>query len=201
MTRSFFTSTVLFALLSLFILTSFQANNKTGDFLKKPFDLQKFKKARGQSNSGGAKKMPYYYKPETKGIYYHFFLFDCLCGYIGETPDKDIHLENGLMITTYKPLGNYQDDYFDPTETLIEVVAHFNDNDLPELAFVGLDTIKIKNKLGDPSYRKNNCFIYTKDKNVLVLKITGKRVEWLRWTRLNIFLTAANMPVGLLSDI
>ena len=96
--------------------------------------------------------------------------------------------------------GKYKDNYFDPTETLIEVTAHFNDKDLPELAFVGLDTIKIKKKLGDNFLRKGNCFIYTKDKRALTLKITGNRVEWLKWTRLNISLTVDNISNGLLTE-
>lgn len=201
MTRQLFIWTIFFTLTVAPALTSFQTDSKTiDDLLKKPFDLQKFKKARGQSNSGGAAKKPYYFKPDTAGMYYGFFLFNCLCGYIGETPSKDIHLENGLKIITYKPLGKYKYDYFDPTETLIEVVAHFNDNDLPELAFVGLDTVKIKKKLGDNFLRKDNCFIYTKDKMALTLKISGKRVEWLKYTRLNISLTAYNIPSGLLTD-
>ena len=177
-----------------------QTNKTVDDLLTKPFDLQKFKKIKGESNSGGATKKSYYFKPDTVGMYYGFMLFKPLYGYIGETPSKDIFLENGLEIITYKPFGKYKDKYIDPTETLIEVIARFNDNDLPELAFVGLDTVKIKKKLGDNFLRKDSCFIYTKDKNALTLKVKGRTVEWLKYTRLNISLTTNNIPSGLLTE-
>ena len=178
---------------------SLPTDKTVDDLLKKPFDLQKFKKVKGGSNSGGATKKSYYFKPDTVGMYCSFFLFPCDCGYIGETPNKDTHIEGGLQIITYKPAGKYKDDYLDPTETLIEVIAKFNDNDLPELAFVGLDTVKIKSKLGDNFFRKDNCFIYSKNKRALTLKIKGKSVEWLKFTRLNISLKADNIPSRLVT--
>lgn len=192
----------LFTYILIVLLTtslSSPIDKTVDDLLKKPFDLQKFKEAKGQSNSGGATKRSYYFKPDTAGMYYSFFLFPCLCGYIGETPNKNVHMEDGLQIVTYKPNGKYKADYLDPTETLIEVIARFNDNDLPELAFVGLDTVKIKQRLGDNFIRKDNCFIYTKDKSALTLKIKGKTVEWLKYTRLNISLTKDNVPSELVT--
>jgi hypothetical protein len=187
-------------ILGAILTTSFSLPTKKtiDELLKNPFDLQKFKKVKGQSNSGGATKEPYYFKPDCKGMYYGFFLFRPMTGYIGEIPNNDIRSENGLYILTYKPFGKYQYEYFDPTETLIEVIAHFNDNDLPELAFVGLDTVKIKKKLGNDFLRKDNCFIYTKDKNTLTLKLLGKTIVWLKYTRLNFTLTKDNIPAKLL---
>lgn len=192
----------IFVYILTFVLTTsitLPTDKNIDELLNNPFDLQRFKKAKGQSNSGGATKKQYFFKPDTAGVYYSFFLFPCLCGYIGDTPSKNVHMENGLQIITYKPLGKYENDYLDPTETLIEVTARFNDNDLPELAFVGLDTIKIKQRLGDNFLRKDNCFIYTKNKRALTLKIKGKTVEWLKYTRLNISLTADNVPSGLVT--
>lgn len=196
---------------SLFILAliltisfSFKTRKTVDDLLATPFDLQKFKKAKGQSNSGGAIKKAYYLKPDTKGIYYSFFLFQPLTGYkyvAGGKRTIKVRLENGLEIVTYKPFGKYQYDYFDPTETLIEVIARYNDKDLPELAFVGLDTVSLKNKLGDKFLRKNDCYIYHKDKNALTFKIVNGSVSWLKYTRLKFALTKANIPSELLTGI
>jgi hypothetical protein len=193
-------------LLCTYILTFFSAvyfspktNKPLDDFLTNPFDLQKFKKAKQESNSGGATKKSYYYKPNEKGFLMSFSLFPPLSGYIGETPGNDIYMEDGITIVTYKPDGKNQKNYLDPTEILIEVIAKFNDNDLPELAFIGLDTAKVKKKLGDNFLRKDSCFIYAKDKTALTLKISGKRVEWLKYTRLNFALTKDNIPSGLLT--
>ena len=200
---AFFTKTAVFCstvFLGLTAFTSFQTNKTTDDLLTNPFDLQKLKKAKGQSNSGGWTKKPYYFKPDTVGMYYCFTLWQSYNGYYGENKNDKVHLEDGLVIITYKPLGKYKDNYFDPTETLIEVILRYNDYDLPELAFVGLDTVKIKNKLGDNFLRKDNCFIYSKGKKVLTVKIKGRIVEWLKWTRLNLSLTADNIPNGLTTD-
>ena len=197
-------------LLSVFILTvilttsfSFQTGKTVNDLLTNPFDLQKFKKAKGQSNSSGATKKTYYFKPDAKGIYYRFFLFRPFTGYKYVSSEKrtiEVYLENGLEIITYKSLGKYQDDYLDPTETIIEVIARYNDKDLPELAFVGLDTLALQNKLGNKFLRKDNCFIYYKAKNALTFKISNGRVDWLKYSKLNIELTEKNIPIGLLID-
>ena len=180
---------------------SMQQNATVEELLKSPFDLQKFKKIKKGANSGGADKSSYYFKPSGKGIYYHFFLFPPLSGYIGETPNDNIHLEDGLSIITFKPLGQYQYSYFDPTETLIAVYAKYNDRDLPELAFIGLDSTIIKENLGNDFIRKDHCFIYTKDKNVLVLNIKDSKVECLKYIRLNIDLTKDNIPTSLTSEL
>jgi hypothetical protein len=159
-------------------------------FLLKPFDLYKFKRKVGQSNSGGAGKKTYRFKPEYKGLYYSFFLFSNLNGYMGSTKQDTLHQEDGLTITTYKPVGKYQNEYFDPTEELIEVEAKFNNFDLPELAFVGLNTTKIKEQLGNPSFEKNNCFVYTFRDRALILKIENGSVNWLRYVHLKSELTS-----------
>lgn len=191
---------ILSCFLILSISTSFQEKPSTDALLKNPFDLQKFKKAKGPSNSGGANAQPYYYQPDVKGVYFRFFLFIGKMGYVytgSEDKKHTVQAGTGLQIITYKPLGKYRDDYFDPTETLIEVVASYNDPDLPELAFVGLDTVIIKKKLGDNFVREDNCFIYAKDNNTMVLKISDGVVKCLKYTRLNRKVTKATIPEGL----
>lgn len=138
-----------------------------------------------------------------KGIYYSFFLFEPLIGYVySYDGNKQIKVrqENGLEIVTYKPYGEYFESYFDPTETLIEVTARYNDYDLPELAFIGLDTLTIKNKLGTKFMRKGDCILYYKGNCVLTLHIERNAVNWLKYTRLNFNLKSNNVPNGILTD-
>ena len=195
----------LVLILTVVITTSFsyQTEKTVDNLLTTPFDLQNFKKVKGQSNSGGASKKLYYFKPDTKGMYYRFFLFQPLTGYkyvAGGKRTIEVRLQNGLQIITFKPFGKYQYDYSDPTETLIEVIAHYNDKNLQELAFIGLDTLSIKSKLGNKFLRKGGCFIFHYDKNVLTLKIKNGTVDWLKYTRLNFKLNKNNIPNGLLVD-
>jgi hypothetical protein len=95
-------------------------------------------------------------------------------------------------------LGKYRDEYFDPTETLIELVASYNDPDLPELAFVGLDTPTVKKKIGNEFFRKDNCFVYTKDNYALVLNITNNAVQCLKYATLKKKITEDTIPDELL---
>lgn len=167
-------------------------------FLAKPFDLQQFKKIKGQSNSGGAGKTTHYYRPAGKGIYYAFFMFYPMTGYFGERPDNELHMENGLSIITFKPEGKNQHQYLDPAETLIAVEARYNDKDLPELAFIGLDSVKIKKKLGENPIRKPGCFIYASGKNALFFYFRSSLAMRLKYIRLNFVLTSENIPADLL---
>lgn len=151
------------------------------NFLDKPFDLYEFKKTKKMSNSGGGRNKEYYLKPDKEGMYYRYFLFSRLQGYLGTNKERIIRREDGLEINVYKELGKYQYEYIDPTEELIEVRAKFNDFDLPELAFVGLDSITIVNKLGNPDLIKSNCLIYQHNNKALILNLSNKRVKWLKY--------------------
>jgi hypothetical protein len=174
----------------------FQKNPAQNTFLQKPVDLQQFKKAKGPSNSGIADIQQYYFKPAEKGVYFRFFIFRSPNTFIySGTENKKQHVPygTGFQIVTYKPPGKYRDAYLDPTEMLIEVTASYNDPDLPELAFVGLDTVTIKKKLGNHFIRKDNYFIYSADNNVLILNITEGVVKCLKYTRLNAKIANTNM--------
>lgn len=151
------------------------------DFLDKPFELYEFKKTKKMSNSGGGKNKDYYLKPDKEGMYYRYFLFSRLQGYLGTNKERIIRREDGLEINVYKEFGKYQYEYIDPTEELIEVRAKFNDFDLPELAFVGLDSVTVVNKLGKPDLMKRNCMVYQHNNKALVLNLSNKRVKWLKY--------------------
>ncbi len=154
------------------------------DFLDSPFDLYEFKKTKKMSNSGGGRNEEYYLKPNKEGMYYRYFLFSRLQGYLGTNKDRIIRKEDGLEITVYKELGKYQYKYIDPTEELIEVRAKFNDFDLPELAFVGLDSVTVVNKLGKPDLMKRNCMVYQHNNKALILNFDNKRVKWLKYVNM-----------------
>ena len=186
----------------LCILTSFRQEIPLDGFLKKPFDLQKFKKTKGPSNSGGADVQPYYFKPDYTGVYYRFFLFRGYRGFVyarknGEMVKHPVRSITGLQLITYKPLGKYRDEYFDPTEILIEVNANHNDYDLPELAFIGLDSMTIKQKLGASFIRKDSCFVYHNKTHALVLSIPNGFVKCLKYARLKKGIINHQLPMEL----
>lgn len=183
-----------------FSFFAFQENNVINNLLNNPFDLQKFKKKKGQSNSGGVNKKTYYYKPNEKGFMMRFMLFPPYGGYMGKDTSFLIKYPEAITIITFKPNGKHQDMFIDPNETLIEITLRLNDKDLPELAFVGMDTTSIKEKLGSDFFRKDNCFIYANKEAALTLKISGKNVQWIKYTRLNFEMNASNIPTELLKE-
>ncbi|WP_417612244.1 hypothetical protein [Owenweeksia hongkongensis] len=157
------------------------------DFLNEPFDLFKFKEKKRGANSGGGTIQEYFFSPNKEGMYYRYFLFEGskgIRGYIGREKDKSVHRENGLEITVYKKLGKYRYKYTDPTEELIEVIATFNDFDLPELAFVGIDSASIIYQLGEPDLFTQNCLLYENENKVLILKLENSNVKWLKYVKL-----------------
>lgn len=167
-------------------------NEKLSDterFLLNPFDLYRFKQKVGQSNSGSGDKKGYFFKPQKKGWYCSFFLFHNLKCYRGKNKNRTFKNNHGLKITTYKPYGKYQEEYADPTEELIEVEAKINCIELPELAFVGLDTTEVIMQLGQKSFIQENCMVYAYDDRALILGLEGTRVKWLKYVHLNIPLT------------
>jgi hypothetical protein len=176
---------IAFAVFIALFVSLPQEHSTIDSLLENPFDLQKFKKIKGPSNSGLADMQPYYDKPPEAGRYFYFFMFRAprTFRYAGDQKIK-VRSGSGFQITTYKPDGKYQDDYFDPTEKLIEMMASYNDEDLPELALVGLDTVTIKKRFGDNFIRRDNCFVYSKNKNALVLKIADGVVACLKYARL-----------------
>lgn len=170
--------------------------SKTDSFLLYPFDLYQFKLKKNGSHSSGAYFKNYHFKPPMMGVGYSFFLFEPKkvnyvsnglemrhekVGYIGMNKERLSFLEDGLIIKTFQPNDKYHHKYQNPNEVLIEVEAKHNDFDLPELAFIGLSTNQVREKLGKETFMKNDCLVYTKDNIALILKMSADGIQWLRY--------------------
>jgi len=181
-------------------------------FLQQPFDLYRFKSTKTASLSGSVRMKKYHYVPDKDWVVYRFFLFDpkkpnqivngkpkrnSQLGYIGSDKKNHHIMMNGLVITTFQPKDEFQHEYRNPNEMLIELIAKYNDFDLPELAFVGVDSISVVNQLGKESFYKNNCLVYTYKNIALIFKIKKNKVKWLRYIKLNIDLNKETKIEGL----
>jgi hypothetical protein len=175
---------------------------KTDSFLLHPFDLYKFKKKKGSAQGGGHQGESYLYKPSFKGFYWGYMMFPPVFqGYIGKNTKDTVYKENSFEMVTYRPEGNPNDRFnWDVTgEILIEVDAGYNDFDLPELAFVELDTTEISKRLGNKYFVKDSCMVYSKNNALLILKVNGRKVERLKYLLLNQIPAKDNIPKGVLS--
>ncbi|MFT6503478.1 MAG: hypothetical protein ACJASQ_003615 [Crocinitomicaceae bacterium] len=160
---------------------------KMDSLLLHPFDLPAFKrKKRGANSSGGGLKQAYYFRPDTVGMYYRYFLFGgSTKAYLGKRKSNLVRHRNPVEITVYKVKDDDWNSYNDPNEYLIQLEAIYNDFDLPELAFIGWTRSEIAKNFGAPFYTKNNCMVYSKDNHVILFHFLGNRVDWLKYTNLN----------------
>lgn len=166
--------------------------SKTDSLLLNPFDLAKFKKKKRGANSSGGGSQKYFYKPDIEGMYYGYFLFGGARkeGYVGKNKNNQVRLFNGIEINVFKPKDEDWTMYNDPNEILIEFMALLNDEDLPELAFVGWTKSELIEELGTPSFTKDQFLIYTFQQRCLILHMLGNKVDWLKYARLNLDLDA-----------
>jgi hypothetical protein len=169
-------------------------------FLENPLDLVQYKKAKGISNNGAARKpagAKTYHKPPDQGFYYQYFNFPIF----GEEKRGDIAPREALgdiVVVVYK-FGRTVGDYYDHREVLIELSACARDCDLMAANLVGLDVRTITERFGTDCIRKDDMMIYHANRKALVLSVTDGRVRWFRYVRLNFDLRSpADVPEWLM---
>lgn len=162
---------------------------KIDSLLLEPFDLYAYKQKKRGSNSSGESRKSYFFKPDTVGMYYSYFLFHLPTQkYIGHDPNDPTGTSRnsgGREITVFKPDDEDQNQYGDRNETLIEFTQWYNDTDLPELAFVGWDVQEIKDKFGAPDFIKGNSYAYAFKNRALLFHISQGKVNWLKYVHAN----------------
>ncbi len=180
--------------------------NRIDSFLVNPFNIHKFKKKTGGSNSGGlGSKSQYYFHPKSEGMYYYFFWPNR--EYFMFVKDTALVFSSGwgMQINTFQPKGKYYLQFYNPRETLVEYCASFNDKDIPELAFVGQSKKDIINKLGSPKRNLDSILVYSHLNNVLLLsssKGENGRVSGVKYLKLNFNVdTARVIPAEILKKI
>ena len=158
--------------------------------LMNPFDLNAYKRKKKGANSSRENRKEHYFKPDTNGIYYSYFLFNLKLEqkYIG----KDVNQKTGVRQTSggremvvFKPDDEDQNMYNDPNETLIEFTQWYNDTDLPELAFVGWTSEEITRYFGKPDFIRFDCLVYTFNDRAMLFHEYGGRIDWLKYAHTN----------------
>jgi hypothetical protein len=138
--------------------------------LENPLSSETRNKLRAKgSNSGGATRREYFYKPDYKGFYYSYFLF---LGY-GET---------GPHITTYKK-GNSVGGYLDESEVLVQL---YSDALMKELGYANLLAYtpeQLIANLGDNYLKKDSKLVYQHNNTLLIICYDAK--PWFKISRVN----------------
>ncbi|GAB5416945.1 MAG: hypothetical protein Crog4KO_18120 [Crocinitomicaceae bacterium] len=155
--------------------------------LLNPFDHVAYKRKKRGANSGGGGSEPYFFRPDTAGMYYRYFLFHIPHEkkYLGKDTSNRVSNgpsnSGGREITVFKPDDADKNMYDDPNEVLIEFTQWINDTDLPELAYVGWTKKEIQEEFGQPDFEKNNAILYTFQNRILLFKIFNGSVKWLKY--------------------
>ncbi|MBK7819107.1 MAG: hypothetical protein IPJ60_17430 [Sphingobacteriaceae bacterium] len=136
-----------------------------------PLNLRDFEKQNPMhSNSGGANKQSYYSKPNSKGFYYRYFLFNNMVGY-------------GPIIVTFQKDPTMK-GYMDSSETFIELSCDKPFKTLGKIDFVGATLSEMIKKFGDNYLKSGDNWIYQYNNTILILH--GKeKVTWFKVTLLN----------------
>ncbi len=168
-------------------------------FLAKPFDLLSFKAKKNGSNWGITELKDYHDQSIFKGQGLKFFMFEPKAvnyvsngrkmrrsnlGYIGKIKINYAFLEDGLILKTLRPISK-EYSFSDPNEVLIELTAKYNDFDLSEMAYVGIDSSEIVQIFGKQSFYKKDCLVYANNKAAFVLHLKNGVVDWLKYVRLS----------------
>ena len=150
---------------------SLKNTKELNTLLNAPLDLKEFEKQNPMhSNSGGANKQMYYAKPNNKGFYYRYFLFNNMVGH-------------GPMIVTFQKDPTMK-GYMDSSEVLIELDCDRSFKSLGKMDLVGISFIDIKSKFGTNCLKEGKFWVYQHNNGVLILYGTDK-VEWFKVVKLN----------------
>jgi hypothetical protein len=177
------------------------ARNRLLQFLENPLDLSRYKRAKGISNNGAAKRpggLKSFYRPPDQGFYYQYFNFPIF----GENSRGDARPRESLgdvAVVVYK-YGRTVGDYYDPREMLIALTARARDVDLLGANLVGLDLKVVREKFGTEDITKEELSIYHANQKALIISTPGARVRWFRYVRLNFDIgSASDLPDWLIN--
>ena len=136
--------------------------------LTNPLDLKAFKKANpGRSNSDGAPKYDYLYKPEYAGFYYRYLYFPK-------------HRDKGPRITTYKK-GKEIGGYMDTSEVFIALTSDRPDETLGKANLLADTDEQLLKKFGDNYIKQDKILIYQYNKTLLIISMGNSR--WFKIVR------------------
>jgi len=147
-------------------------------FLVAPIDLVRFKRSKGQSNSGGFHASRWFHRPKEPGFFYQYMLF--------LTPRQYTEGErfDGFSIVVYK-LGKEVGDYYDTNEILVAVWCRLKDPDLGQADLVGMLVPEIKARFGEPFAVIGDVLVYQLDRRALSVHTNGGAVDWFKYVRLS----------------
>lgn len=155
-------------------------------FMNRPIKLKEYKKSQGQSNSGIWGHKPYFYRPDTVGTYYRYFLFQ---KFFRKHGNKSV---NGLVIGTYV-YGKTIGDYNKVEEELMSIKAKYNE---PKLHFdlVGYTKDQVVELFGKGENRDTQNLVYFHDHSILILHFEQEKVAWFRYLRIK-------DPINVVKDV
>jgi hypothetical protein len=151
-------------------------------YLNKPLDFTMFRSVKGYNyNSGAYTPKNNYFKPDTVGFYYRFFLFQKPKNYDSDNWIEKFH-EDGIRILTYM-FGDKIDESSEME--IIEIKSRVADSALMESNFVDKGQNEIINEFGNNYFTFDSTINYYIENKLLVLMIDKNRVREFRYMKTN----------------
>ncbi len=139
--------------------------------LAEPLNLKNFEEQNPMhSNSGGSTKQSYYIKPNDKGFYYRYFLFNNIVGH-------------GPMIVTFQKDPKMQ-GYMDSSEVFIELDCDRSFKSLGKINLVGISFTDMTRKFGNNYLKEGKFWVYQHNSTVLIV-YGNDAIEWFKVVKLN----------------
>ena len=158
-------------------------NEQLKNYLDKPLDFEKFRKQKNhnEQSHGINPKSDIYFKPDTVGFYYRFFMFERPAIY---SSDEWIELckEDGIRVIVYMFGREIKSSV---KKELIEIKSRVNDPDLLESNFVGMEKIEITSKFGKPYLETNSFLHYVYENKMISLNMLNDSVIYFRYLKTN----------------
>ncbi|MCF8374246.1 MAG: hypothetical protein K9H64_21670 [Bacteroidales bacterium] len=158
-----------------------ETNENLKHLLTTPIDINEFRRKKDfHDQSGSGKGNEFYFKPDTVGFYYCFFLFRKSEFYTGEEWMR-ICGEDGIQIMVYMfgdEISNYAKN-----ETIV-IKSRVNDPDLGDWNFVGQNINNIYQRFGVKFISYNGLIAYNHENKVLVFKEVNDKVIWFQFVKL-----------------
>lgn len=168
---------------SLFITEKDTTHHNIVDLFDNGFDLHDFKNEWGASHSGGVSNQDFYETPDTLGMVYHYFFFFKL-RQKGIVDISEGELFDSFGIYVWK-FGEEPGSFYDTTELFLGLYASIPLSVLNDFDLVGKSKDEIRNWIGEPHFREEECWIYTYNHHVLGMSMANEKVEWFKFAHIN----------------
>lgn len=167
-----------------------EVNSKLTELLRHPLDIKAYKTKKRGANSSTIRRRPYFYKPDTIGIFYEYMMFERIKGY------RETETFTGLRLKTYI-YGTEIGWYENVEEEFIGIKSRLIDHDLGPLNLVNKTTDELSTLYAIDFPKQDSLVVAANEGDVLILHYRPDssgidRIDWFNLLRTNLSVQSTN---------